>query len=117
MVKSPAADATDAPQSWGLLCNPVLKMISFFTVLPISGAQLEWNLERKTEVIGEKPVPVPLCRLQIPHGLIRDRTRVSAVRARRLTAWVMARPRCISSLLLLSDDNEVQYSETSVTLY
>jgi hypothetical protein len=23
----------------------------------------------KTEVLGEKPVPVPLCRPQIPHGL------------------------------------------------
>jgi hypothetical protein len=26
----PAADATDAPQPWGLLCNPMMKMISFF---------------------------------------------------------------------------------------
>jgi hypothetical protein len=30
VVKGPAVDATDAPQPWGLLCNPVLKMISFF---------------------------------------------------------------------------------------
>jgi hypothetical protein len=31
MVKEgPAADATDAPQPLGLLCNPVMKMISFF---------------------------------------------------------------------------------------
>jgi hypothetical protein len=29
-VKGPAADATDAPQPWGLLRNPVMKMISFF---------------------------------------------------------------------------------------
>jgi hypothetical protein len=29
-VKGPAADATDAPQPWGLLCNPVMKMINFF---------------------------------------------------------------------------------------
>jgi hypothetical protein len=35
---------------------------------------------------------VPLCPLQIPHGLIRDRTRASAVRGRRLTVWAMARP-------------------------
>jgi hypothetical protein len=27
--KGPAADATDAPQPWGLLCNPVKKMTSF----------------------------------------------------------------------------------------
>jgi hypothetical protein len=29
-VKGTAADTTDAPQPWGLLCNPVKKMISFF---------------------------------------------------------------------------------------
>jgi hypothetical protein len=28
--KGPAADPTDAPQPSGLLCNPVMKMISFF---------------------------------------------------------------------------------------
>jgi hypothetical protein len=30
VVKGPAADATDAPQPWGFLCNSVMKMISFF---------------------------------------------------------------------------------------
>ena len=45
---------------------------------------------------GKKPVPVPLCPPQIPHGLIWDRTRVSAVRGRRTTVWAMARP--VSSL-------------------
>jgi hypothetical protein len=30
VVKGPAADATDAQQPRGLLCNPVMKMISFF---------------------------------------------------------------------------------------
>jgi hypothetical protein len=34
-VKGPAAEAMEAPQPWGLLCNPVIKMkrkmiISFF---------------------------------------------------------------------------------------
>jgi hypothetical protein len=29
VVKGPAAEATDAPQPPGLLCNPVMKMISF----------------------------------------------------------------------------------------
>jgi hypothetical protein len=40
----------------------------------------------KTEELGEKPVPVPLCLPQIPHGLTRERTRASAVKGRRLTA-------------------------------
>jgi hypothetical protein len=39
-----------------------------------------------------KPVPVSLCPPQIPHGPTRDRTRSSAVRGWRLTAWAMARP-------------------------
>jgi hypothetical protein len=34
-VKGPAADATDAPQPWGLLCKPAMKIsaISFFRVI------------------------------------------------------------------------------------
>jgi hypothetical protein len=44
----------------------------------------------KTEELGEKPVPVPLCPPQIPHGLTRALTRASAVRGQRLTTWVMA---------------------------
>jgi hypothetical protein len=60
MVKGPAADATDAPQPWGLFCNPVMKMIIFST-FPCNGAPVEWNWEGKTEVLGENPVPVPLC--------------------------------------------------------
>jgi hypothetical protein len=53
---------------------------------------VEWNWKGKIEVFGEKPVPVPICPPQIPHGLTRDRIRASAVVGRRLTAWAMARP-------------------------
>jgi hypothetical protein len=49
------------------------------------------ELTGKNRSIGEKPVPGPLCPPQIPHGLAWDRTRASAVRGRRLTAWAMAR--------------------------
>ena len=70
-----------------------MKMIRFF-VFPCNGAPVEWNWQGKTEVLGEKPVPVTICPPQIAHGLIRDRTRASAVRGRRLTAWAMARPSC-----------------------
>jgi hypothetical protein len=53
-----------------------------------------WNeIDRgKPKYSGEKPVPAPLCPPQIPHGTTRDRTRASAVRGRRLTAWATARP-------------------------
>jgi hypothetical protein len=81
VVKSPAADATDTPQPWGFLCNPMMKMKMMFIIFypfPNSGAPVEWNWQRKTEVLGEKPVPVPLCPPQILHGLTRDRTRASA---------------------------------------
>jgi hypothetical protein len=37
-------------------------------------------LTGKTEELGEKPVPVPLCPPQIQHGPTRARTRASAVR-------------------------------------
>jgi hypothetical protein len=64
----------------------------YFCPFPCNGAPVEWNWQGKTEVLGEKPVPVPLCPPQIPHGLTRDRTRASAVGGRRLTAWATARP-------------------------
>jgi hypothetical protein len=100
-VKGPATDATGALQPWGLLCNPVMKMISFF-VLPCNGAPVEWNWQGKTEVHGEKTVPVPFCRPQIPHGLTRVLTRTSAVRGRRLTAWAIARPENSQTLSVVS---------------
>jgi hypothetical protein len=40
VVKGPAADATDAPQPSGLLCNPVMKMISFSV---LSVMEHRWN--------------------------------------------------------------------------
>jgi hypothetical protein len=55
-------------------------------------ATVEWYWQGKTEEVGEKPVPVPLCPSQIPHGLTRGRTLASAVRGRRLTTWAMAWP-------------------------
>jgi hypothetical protein len=42
------------------------------------------TLTGETEVLGEKPVTVPLCSPQISHGLAWDRTRVNTVRGRRL---------------------------------
>jgi hypothetical protein len=94
VAKGPAADATDALQPWGFLCNPVMKtkMMINFCPFPSNGALVERNWQGKSEELGEKPVPVPLCPPQIPHGLTRDRTRASAVGGRRLNAWAMARP-------------------------
>jgi hypothetical protein len=111
-MKGPAADATDALQPWGLLCDPMMKMkmMIIFCPFPSNGALVEWNWQGKTDVLGEKPVPVPLCQPQIPHGLTRYRTRASAVGGRRLTAWATARPnnsvaKSVSWFLLVSEQN------------
>jgi hypothetical protein len=51
VVKGPAADATDAPQPWGFLCNPVMKMtmmIIIFHPFPSNGVPVEWNWLVKT---------------------------------------------------------------------
>jgi hypothetical protein len=47
---------------------------------------VEWYWHGKTEELGEKPVPMPLCSPQILHGLTRARIRASALRDRRLNA-------------------------------
>jgi len=49
-------------------------------------ATVEWYWQGKTEELGEKPVPVPLCPPQIPHGLTGSLTRVSKMRGLRPTA-------------------------------
>ena len=84
--KGLAADPTDAPQPSGLLCNPVMKMISFFSFFRVM--EHRWNeIDRGERMyFGEKPVPLPLCPSQIPHGLMWDRSRTSGVRGRLLTA-------------------------------
>jgi hypothetical protein len=51
-----------------------------FFYFPSNGAPAEWNWQVKTEILGEKPVPVPLCPPQIPHGSTWDRTRAVITR-------------------------------------
>jgi hypothetical protein len=50
----------------------------------------------KAENLREKPVPVPLCPPQLPHGLTHVRNRTSTVRGWRLTTWAMAWPKLFS---------------------
>jgi hypothetical protein len=47
-----------------------------FSIFPCNGASVEWQWQGKTEILWEKPILVPLCPPQIPHGLTRDWTRV-----------------------------------------
>jgi hypothetical protein len=39
------------------------------------GALIGWYCEGQTEVLGEKPIPVPQCPLYIPQEMAGDRTR------------------------------------------
>jgi hypothetical protein len=45
---------------------------------------MEWQRQRTTEVLGQKPVPVPLCPPQISYEPTWDQTRAVAVKGRRL---------------------------------
>jgi hypothetical protein len=62
--------------------------VFFFSFFQVT--EHRWNeFDRgKPKYSGKKPVPVPLCPQQIPHGLTRDRTRVSAVGGRQLQQLV-----------------------------
>jgi hypothetical protein len=71
-----------------------------FSFFLVNGAPVYCNWQGKPEVLGEKPVPVPLCPSQILHGLTLDWTRAFAVTAPRLTAWAMVRPFLFVSLLV-----------------
>jgi hypothetical protein len=87
LLKGPVADATDAPQPWRLIVASCDEDEDdyFFFIFPCN------EIDRgKPKYSGKKPVPVPLCQPQIPHGPTWDRTRAFAVRGRRLTAWAMA---------------------------
>jgi hypothetical protein len=53
------------------------------------GDPVEWYWSGKSKNSQEKPIPVPLCPPQIPHGPTRSRTQPSVVRGRRLTAWAI----------------------------
>jgi hypothetical protein len=48
---------------------------------------------QEKNILGENPVSVHFVYHKSSHGLEKARTRVSAVRGSRLTAWAMARPR------------------------
>jgi hypothetical protein len=65
-IEGPIADVTDAPQSWRLIVQPCDEGDEvFFLLFHFNGEPVEWNWQGKTEVLGEKPVPVPLSPPQI----------------------------------------------------
>ena len=58
-------------------------------VWSMDGIIMLWESQRTRR----KPVPVPLCSPQTSYKLTRDRTRASAMTARRPTTWAITRPK------------------------
>jgi hypothetical protein len=87
LLKGSTADAT----ALRLIVHPVMNMIKICLLFQFNETPVEWNWQGKTEVLGEEPIPVPLCPPQIPNGHTRDRNRASTLRSRRLTASAVAR--------------------------
>jgi hypothetical protein len=90
VVKGPAADAR-THRSLEAYCATLWWRWLIFSIFQVMEHRWNETDRGKPKYSGEKPVPVPLCPPQILHGLTRDRTRASAVRGRRLTAWAMER--------------------------
>jgi hypothetical protein len=67
--------------------------------------------------LREKPVPMPLCPPQSPHGLTQVRTRASAVRGRRLMTWAMAQPYGGLYLAIIMGCNEEPYQPIFIALF
>jgi len=57
------------------------------------GALVEWHRLGKSEVLGEKSVPVQFCAPQIPHGVTADRAKIFQFTCHRPMPWHTARPR------------------------
>jgi hypothetical protein len=59
LMKGPAADAMDAPQPWGLLCNPMMKMkmLIIFCPFPSNGARVEWYWQGENRSTRGKTCP------------------------------------------------------------
>jgi hypothetical protein len=91
---------------WGFFCFPILM-------------EHRCNeIDRgKPNYSGGKPVPVPLCPPQAPHGPTRDRAWTSAVRGRRLIAWAMARPKLYLNVLQSSQRVWTVYNKRKVLIW
>jgi hypothetical protein len=64
-----------------------------FVLFQIVEHQGNKNRQGKTEVLREKPVPVPLCPPQIPHGLTQDQSPASEVGGWKLTTSAIPQPK------------------------
>ena len=68
-----------------LMTLSIAKITHITVLMNKYGEAVEWYWQGKTEIVGEKPVPVlPLCSPQTPNGLGRNWRRSSAVTGRRL---------------------------------
>jgi hypothetical protein len=70
--------------------------------------------QRKTEMYGDRLVPLPYCTTQNPHGLDQNGSQGFTVRGRRITARVMAELLVVSEKRLWKKNN-VEPNKEEVT--
>jgi hypothetical protein len=72
---------------------------------------VDW-MTLETEILGEKPAPVPFRPPQIPHDRTWSGTRAATMGSRRLTAWTTARP---NQSVWLESQNNVLLNVNSIS--
>jgi hypothetical protein len=75
-----------------LVRRPLTGLLYQPRMIDEDGAIGGMKIGRGNRSAQRKPAPVSLWPPQIPHDLTLDRTRATAMRSRRLTAWAMPRP-------------------------
>jgi hypothetical protein len=80
------------------------------------GAIAEMTIGRRNRSTREKPVPVKLCKPQVPHSPNCYWTRVTTMGSRRLTAWAMAQRTAFPSFVTSSFPLLLPYSFISLSL-
>jgi hypothetical protein len=61
LENDPAADATDAPQSWGFLCNPMIKTKMMIIFCPFQVTEHRWNEADTQKYQGKTCLSANLC--------------------------------------------------------
>jgi hypothetical protein len=95
----------------GVQTGPTRHVGHFWPIVPAPGDCEDrefggMKIGRGDRSTRRKPAPTPLCPPQIPLDQTRARTRAAEVGSQRLTAWAMARPCHIRSIVTLFAEYE-----------
>jgi hypothetical protein len=77
----------------------------------------DWNGTNRgnTEVLGQKPVSVPLCAPRIPNRMASDWTAGYGLKCRGLTAWTVAQPDLGILIIFTKPINKIRCDNNSST--